>query len=416
VNQRIIPDPTPSSEERRDGARASSGIGGATAPTIDFPLPWIDRALCALRSVMLLLWFGLLAPLAHGQAPDIVKIGFASPLTGPQAHYGKDNLNGARMAIDELSAAGPRIGGRAVKFELVVGDDQADPRTGTIVAQQLVDARIRAMVGHFNSGVTIPASRIYHDAGIPQLSVSTNVKYTRQGYRTAFRMMADDDKQGTALGRYVVGRLGLRRLAVIDDRTAYGQGLADAFAAAVKAAGGAVVKREYTSDKDFDFRAILTLLRAAGPEAVFFAGYDAQAGPMARQMRELGIKAPLLGGETMNTAKFLELAGAAAEGHIASTPGAALAQRPRGKAFAARYRETYKQEIGLYAPYFYDAVMVIAAAMRHAGSAEPAKYLPELRRIRHAGITADVEFDANGDLKEGLLSIFRVQGGKWVLQ
>jgi branched-chain amino acid transport system substrate-binding protein len=363
-----------------------------------------------------LLCFGLLSLVARGQAAEIVKIGFASPLTGAQAHYGKDNLNGTRLAIDSLNAGRPRIGGRAVKFELVAGDDQADPRSGTIVAQQMVDAGIRGMVGHFNSGVTIPASRIYHDAGVPQVSVSTNVKYTRQGYRTAFRLMADDDKQGAALGRYAVSRLGLRRLAVIDDRTAYGQGLADAFTAAVKAAGGEVVKREYTSDKDFDFRAILTLLRAARPEAIFFAGYDAQAGPMARQMRELGIQAPLLGGETMNTAKFLELAGPAAEGHVASTPGAALEQRPQGKAFAERYRRTFKQEIGLYAPYFYDGVMVLAAAMQKAGSAEPARYLPELARIRHPGITADIEFDAQGNLKQGLLSIFRVQGGKWVLQ
>jgi branched-chain amino acid transport system substrate-binding protein len=359
---------------------------------------------------------GLVAQWAHAQAPETVKIGFASPLTGPQAHYGKDNLNGARMAVDELNARPLRVAARPVRFELMVGDDQADPRTGTIVAQQMVDARVRGMVGHFNSGVTIPASRIYHDAGIPQLSVSTNIKYTRQGYRTAFRLMADDDQQGAVLGRYAVSRLGLKRLAVIDDRTAYGQGLADAFAAAVKAAGGTVVKREYTSDKDFDFRAILTVLRSAKPEAVFFAGYDAQAGPMARQMRELGMTEPLLGGETMNTAKFLELAGPAAEGHIASTPGAALEQRPQGKAFVERYRRVHKQEIGLYAPYFYDAVMVIASAMEKAGSTEPAKFLPELRRMRHAGITADIEFDANGDLRQGLLSIFRVQGGKWVLQ
>ena len=362
------------------------------------------------------LLLGLVAQAAQAQAETVVRIGFASPLTGPQAHYGRDNLNGARMAIDELNARLLRLGGRVVKFELEVGDDQADPRTGTVVAQQLVDAGIRGMVGHFNSGVTIPASRIYHDAGVPQLSVSTNVKYTRQGYRTAFRLMADDDKQGEALGRHAVGRLKLRRLAVIDDRTAYGQGLADAFAATVKAAGGEVARREYTSDKDFDFRAILTRLRAAKPDAIFFAGYDAQAGPMARQMRELGMTAPLLGGETMNTAKFLELAGAAAEGHVASTPGAALEQRPGGKAFAERYRKRHQQEIGLYAPYFYDGVMVIAAAMEMAGASDPARYLPDLRRIRHLGITADIEFDANGDLRQGLLSIFRVEGGKWVLQ
>jgi branched-chain amino acid transport system substrate-binding protein len=272
------------------------------------------------------------------------------------------------------------------------------------------------MVGHFNSGVTIPASRIYHDAGIPQLSVSTNPKYTRQGFKTAFRMMADDEAQGAALGEYAVRRLKLTRLAIVDDRTAYGQGLADAVAAAARAAGGQIVKREYVSDKDFDFRAVLTLLKSVRPEAIFFAGYDVQAGPLARQMKELGLASVLLGGETMNTAKFLELAGPAAEGHIASTPGAPLVRRPQGRAFAERYRQRHRQEIGLYAPYFYDAVMVIAAAMQKAGSAEPGKYLPELARVRHAGVTADIAFDARGDLRQTELSIFRVRGGKWLLE
>jgi branched-chain amino acid transport system substrate-binding protein len=272
------------------------------------------------------------------------------------------------------------------------------------------------MVGHFNSGVTIPASRIYHTAGIAQISVSTNPKYTRQGYATAFRVMTDDNRQGAALGEYAVRTLGLKALAVVDDRTAYGQGLADAFHASAKAAGAEIRLREYVSDKDFDFRAVLTRIKAAKPQAIFFAGYDAQAGPLARQMKELGVKALLVGGETMNTAKFIELAGPAAEGHVASTPGAALHKRPHGAAFAERYRSRYKHEIGLYAPYFYDAVMLLAVAMQKAGSAEPSGYLPQLRSIRHPGITADIEFDANGDLKHGQLSIFRVRSGKWVVQ
>lgn len=358
----------------------------------------------------------LTAPHAGAATSETVKIGFASPLTGPQGHYGRDNLNGAQMAVEELNARGVRIAGRGIWFELVTADDQAEPRTGTLVAQRLVDAGIRGIVGHFNSGVTIPASRIYHDAGIPQLSVSTNFKYTRQGFRTAFRVMADDDRQGALLGRHAVTQLKLTAIAVVDDSTAYGQGLADSFAAAVTTAGGKVVRREHTSDRDFDFRALLTRVRAASPQAVFFGGYDAQAGPMARQMRELGMTVPLLGGETMNTAKFLELAGPAAEGHIASTPGAPLASRPGGAAFAERYRARFRQAIGLYAPYFYDSVMVLAAAMEQAGSTEPARYLPALRLIRHAGITADIAFDDTGDLRQGSLSIFRVKGGKWVAE
>lgn len=353
---------------------------------------------------------------ASAQMLEIVKIGFASPLTGAQAHYGKDNLNGARMAIDDINAKVVSIGGKPIRFELVAEDDQADPKTGTVVAQKLIDAGIKAMIGHFNSGVTLPASKLYADAGIPQLSVSTNVKYTRQKFKTAFRLMADDDKQGTALGRYATQTLKLKRFAVIDDRTAYGQGLADAFTNAIRVAKAQVVKREFTNEKVVDFRPILTSIKRERPEAIFFGGYDVQAGPMAKQMKELGIDVPLLGGETMNTARFLQLAGAAAEGHIASTPGAALESRPGGKEFAQRYRERFKQDIGLYAPYFYDAVGVIVAAMERAGSTSPAKLLPALRNVRHPGVTADISFDNIGELQQGLLSVFRVQQGKWVLQ
>jgi branched-chain amino acid transport system substrate-binding protein len=353
---------------------------------------------------------------AVSQSPAVVRIGFAAPLSGAQAHYGKDSLTGARLAIEELNAGAVKIGGTSARFELLAEDDQADPKTGAIVAQRLVDARIAGMVGHFNSGVTIPASRVYHDAGIPQISVSTNPKYTRQGYRTAFRIMADDDRQGSALGEYAVRRLALKRIAVIDDRTAYGQGLADAFVRGAIAAGGEIARREYVSDKDLDFRAVLTLVRSAAPGALFFAGYDVQAGPLTRQMKELSVHAVLLGGETMNTAKYLELAGPAAEGHIASTPGAPLSQRPAAAAFAGRYRARFKSEPGLYAPYCYDAVMALAHAMREAGTADPARYIGELARLRHAGVTADVAFEPNGDLRAPQISIYRVRGGKWVLQ
>jgi branched-chain amino acid transport system substrate-binding protein len=357
-----------------------------------------------------------LAVLAAGgaQSQEVVKIGFASPLTGPQANYGKDNQNGAQMAIDDLNATqGLMIAGKAVKFQLQAEDDQAEPKQGPLIAQKLVDAKVAGVVGHFNSGVTIPASRVYSEAGIPELSVSTNVKYTHQGFKTAFRLMADDNKQGTLLGEYAVRVLGLKRLAVIDDATAYGQGLADAFEASVKASGAQVVKHEHTNDKAVDFNALLTTIKAAKPDAIFFGGYDAQAGPMARQMRLLGLNVPLMGGETMNSAKFIELAGPAAEGSIASTPGAALERRPGGADFAAKYKKRYNQDIGLYAPYFYDGVMVIAAAMRAANSTDPAKYLPALAKITYPGVTADISFDQNGDLTKGLLTIFVVKNGKW---
>jgi branched-chain amino acid transport system substrate-binding protein len=359
--------------------------------------------------------FAVILAAAPAQAQEVVKIGFASPLTGGQASYGKDNQNGAQLAIDELNAQGLAIGGKTVKFELMAEDDQADPKMGPLVAQKLVDAKVAGVVGHFNSGVTIPASKVYSDAGIPQLSVSTNVKYTMQGYKTAFRLMADDGKQGKALGEYAVKNLKFKRLAVIDDSTAYGQGLADEFERAAKASGGQVVKREHTNDKAVEFAALLTSIKAQNPDAIFFGGYDQQAAPMARQMKTLGMDMKLMGGETMNSSKFIELAGPAAEGAIASTPGAALDSRPGGKAFADKYKARYNQDVGLYAPYFYDGVMLIAAAMKAANSTDPAKYLPALAKMRFDGVTANISFDERGDLTQGLLTIFEVKNGKWVV-
>lgn len=354
-----------------------------------------------------------LAFTAGASAQEVVRIGFASPLTGAQANYGKDNQNGAELAIRELNAQGIRIGGKPVKFELLAEDDQAEPKQGPVVAQKLVDSRVAGVVGHFNSGVTIPASKVYADAGIPQLSVSTNVKYTQQGFKTAFRLMADDGKQGKALGEYAVKSLKLKRLAVIDDATAYGQGLANEFAKAVKASGGQVLAHEHTNDKAVDFAPLLTTIKAKNVEAIFFGGYDRQAALIAKQMQTLGIKATLMGGETMNSSTFIELAGSAAEGHIASTPGAALESRPGGKAFADKYKKAFGQDVGLYAPYFYDGVMLIAEAMKAANSTDPARYLPALRKIKHDGVTANISFDANGDLTHGLMTIFKVRNGKW---
>ena len=347
------------------------------------------------------------------QAQEVVKIGFASPLTGGQASYGKDNQNGAELAIRELNAQPFKIGDKTVKFQLIAEDDQAEPKLGPVIAQKLVDAKVAGVVGHFNSGVTIPASKVYSDAGIPELSVSTNVKYTQQGFKTAFRLMADDGKQGKALGEYAVKVLKLKRLAVIDDSTAYGQGLADEFERAVKASGGEVVAHEHTNDKAVDFASLLTSIKGKQADAIFFGGYDQQAGPMARQLQTLGMKMTLMGGETMNSAKFITLAGPAAEGQIASTPGAILESRPNGKAFADKYKAQFGQDIGLYAPYFYDGVMLIAAAMKAANSTEPAKYLPALQKIHYPGITADIAFDANGELTQGLMTISQVKNGRW---
>ncbi|MDE2118105.1 MAG: branched-chain amino acid ABC transporter substrate-binding protein [Betaproteobacteria bacterium] len=344
----------------------------------------------------------------------VVKIGASAPLTGPQAHIGKDNENGTRMAIEDANAKGVTIGGNKVRFELLSEDDQTDPKTATIVAQKLVDAKVNGIIGHLNSGTTIPASRIYSDNGIPQISPSaTAVSYTAQGFKTAFRVMANDGQQGKVLGEFAAKNLGAKKIAVIDDRTAYGQGLADEFAKAAQAGGAQIVAHEYTTDKAVDFTAVLTSIKGKQPDLVFFGGMDPQGVPLVRQMKSLGLPARFMMGDGGYTPKLIELAGAAAEGTYASLPGVPLGQMPGGKDFSQRYEAKFKQPIQLYAPYCYDAVNVMIAAMQQAGSAEPTKYLPALAKISYDGVTAKITFDEKGDLKGGAVTLYQVQQGKW---
>ena len=353
-------------------------------------------------------------PAANSGDVLLVKIGAAAPLTGPQAHVGKDNENGTRMAIEDANARGVVIGGKKVHFELLSEDDQADPKTATIVAQKLVDAKVNGVIGHLNSGTSIPASRIYSDNDIAQISPSaTAVGYTAQGFKTAFRVMANDGQQGKVLGEFAANNLAAKKIAVIDDRTAYGQGLADEFIKSAQASGALIVAREYTNDKAVNFSAVLTAIKSKKPDLVFFGGMDPQGVPLVKQLKSLGLNAKFMMGDGGYTPKLIELAGAAAEGTYASLPGVPLGQMPGGRDFSQRYEAKYKQPIQLYAPYCYDAVNVMIAAMQQAGSVEPAKYLPALAKISYNGVTATISFDQKGDLKGGAITLYQVQQGKW---
>jgi branched-chain amino acid transport system substrate-binding protein len=348
------------------------------------------------------------------EAATVVRIGSASPLTGPQAHIGIDIRNGVQLAIEDANAAGVDIGGRKVKFELVADDDEANPTKATTVAQKLVDAKVVAVVGHFNSGASIPASKIYSDAGIPQISPgSTNPKYTQQGFKTTFRVVAHDDQQGPTLGRFAVDNLKVKTVAVIDDSTAYGQGLADAFEKTVKEAGIKVVAREHTTDKDTDFKAILTKIKGRNPDLIMFGGIDPQAGPMVKQMGELGIKAKFIGGDGMQTPNFIKLGGPSAEGAMASIPGLPKEKMPGGAQFLQKFKAKFNQDVELFAPMGYDAVMVFVDSMKRAGSTDPAKFLPELGKTNYQGVIGPIAFDEKGDIRNGPITIYIVKSGKW---
>ncbi len=357
------------------------------------------------------------APKAEApKAPEVltVKIGSASPLTGPQAHIGIDIRNGVQLAIDDANAANIEIGGKKVKFELVAEDDEANPTKATTVAQKLADAKVAAVIGHFNSGASIPASKIYSDAGIPQISPSsTNPKYTEQGFKTTFRVVAHDGQQGPTLARFAAKTLQAKTVAVIDDSTAYGQGLADNFEATVKSLGLKIVAREHTTDKDTDFKAILTKIKGKKPDLIMFGGIDPQAAPMIKQMKDLGIKAKFIGGDGMQTPNFIKLAGDAADGAMASIPGLPKDQMPGGKTFLEKYKGKFNQEVELFAPMGYDAVMVFIDSMKRAGSTDPAKFLPEIGKTVYDGVIGPIAFDEKGDLKNGPITIYVVKDGKW---
>jgi branched-chain amino acid transport system substrate-binding protein len=350
----------------------------------------------------------------------VVKIGHVGPTSGGIAHLGKDNENGARLAIEELNAKGVSIGGKKVKFELLAEDDAADPKQGTAAAQKLVDAKVVGVIGHLNSGTSIPASKIYSDAGVPQVSPSaTNPKFTRQGFKTTFRVVADDVHLGGTLGRYAVKTLKGKSIAVIDDRTAYGQGVADEFEKAVKASGGKIAKREFTNDKATDFTAILTSIKSRKPDVVFFGGMDAVAGPMLRQMKQLGISAKFLGGDGICSGELPKLAqGSMADGQVVCAEAGGIDDKDaKAKAgmedFKARFKAKFNADVQIYAPYVYDATNVLVDAMVKAGSTEPAKYLPVLAKTNgFKGVTGTIAFDEKGDIKNGALTLFTYKADK----
>lgn len=346
-------------------------------------------------------------------ADTVVRIGLASPLSGPQAHYGIDNRDAAQMAVDELNARPPVVAGQRLRFVLVAADDGADPRMAVPVAQRLVDAGVRAVIGHFNSGVTIPAARIYAAARIPQLSASTSPAYTGAGYKSAFRLVASDTGIGRVLARYAVSRLAARRIVVIDDRTAYGQGLADSFIGALKAEGVATLARLYAAD-DRALAALLPALGQARPDLVFYGGADGPAARLVRLMSRHGIRARLMGGDMLHTDALIKAAGPQADGLVSAAAGEQLQLRPDGPAFIARYRARFRRDVVLVGPQCYDGVMLVADAMRLAGSIEPARFLPALTASRYHGVTGEFSFDRNGDLRHAPVTVFQVVHNRWV--
>src|SRR5258707_6714979 len=345
-------------------------------------------------------------------AGTTVTIAHAGPLTGSIAHLGKDDENGVALAVAQANDKKITIDGKPVTFKMMSEDDQADPKVGTTVAQKLVDAKVAAVIGHLNSGVTIPASEIYNKAGIPVISGSaTNPKLTERGLKTVFRTVGRDDQQGPAIASYVANELKAKKVAIADDKTAYGEGLADEVEKTLKAAKVTIVGRERTNDKETDFKAILTKIKAKNPDVVFYGGMDATSGPLIKQARELGIKATFAFGDGACTDEMGKLAGPAAEGMVCSQAG--LPREAASKDFVDAFTAKYG-DIKQYAPYFYDGTLAMIEAMKKANSVDPAKFGPEVFNVSFTGATGKVEFDAKGDRKDAEMTIFKLQNGKVV--
>jgi branched-chain amino acid transport system substrate-binding protein len=351
------------------------------------------------------------APKAEAPQEMVVKIGHAAPLTGGIAHLGKDNENGARLAIDEANARNIVIDGKKVKFEMLAEDDEEKPDRGPIIAQKFIDAKVAGVVGHLNSGVSIPASTVYAQAGIPMITgSSTNPKLTEQGLKTVFRTVGRDDQQGPAIASYLASEYKPKLVAVIDDATAYGEGLGNEVEKTLTAAGVKVLPREKGTKDTRDWKAVLTKVKGKKPDAVFYGGMDATAGPLLKQGRELGIKVVFAFGDGACTNTMKDLAGDAAEGFVCSQAG--IPVQAASAKFLADYKTKFNAEPIQYSPFTYDSTHILIAAMQKANSADPAKYLPELAKISHDGASGKIEFDEKGDRKNAEMTIFMMKSGK----
>ncbi|KWI50418.1 branched chain amino acid ABC transporter substrate-binding protein [Burkholderia pseudomultivorans] len=348
--------------------------------------------------------------IAH--AEQVVTIAISGPLTGPQSVSGKDDENGLRLAIESLNRKPIQVGGQPVRFRMMSEDDQADPRTGVQVAQRLLDQRPVAFFGPQNSGVAIPVARLTSAARVPMLTVASNPQLTTLGYDNLFRTGASDSVLGASMAAFAAGKLGAKTAAVIDDRTAYGQGLAEQFIDKAKSLGLQVVAREFTHSQANDFLGILATIKGKNPDVIFFGGYTAQAAPMARQMVQRGVRAKLLGGDGICSVNMAQVAQAASRNVFCAMSGTGLEGTEPGRDYIARYRARFKSEPQTYGITYYDGMMLLAKTMEAAQTTDPAKLIPALRSASHRGVAATYAFTKQGELLDAPTTVFTFENGQ----
>jgi branched-chain amino acid transport system substrate-binding protein len=351
-----------------------------------------------------------LAGMGCQKKSDVIKIAIVGPMTGDQSKMGMDFKNGVSLAVEEWNSKGGLLG---KKIELAIGDDQHDPKQAVSVANKMINDGIVGVIGHFNSSCSIPASDVYERSGVPMISPgSTNPQLTEKGYQGAFRVCGRDDQQGRVGAEFVTGQLNLKKVAVIHDKTTYGQGLADEFK---KALGDRVEVVYYGGiiQGDRDFKGVLTTIKEKGPELIFFGGIYPEAGLMVRQAKEIGLKAPFMSGDGSIDPKFIEIAGVKeAEGtYLTFSPDPQ--NIPTAREFVERYRAKYG-ELGPYSIYAYDAANIMLAAIKEANSTEGKIIMEKLHSMEFSGALGMIKFDKKGDVTSAPYVIWITKNGKFV--
>lgn len=349
--------------------------------------------------------------------PAVIKIGVAQPLTSNLSALGQDLLNGVNLAVEELNKEGYKVKGKSVTFEVVAVDDRANADTGKEVAQQLVDAGVVAVIGHLNSGVSIAAAPIYAEKGIAQLAISTNPKYTQLGLDTTFRLVANDTLQAKAIGSYSASQFSGTKFALLDDGTPYGKDLAAGASAQLKAAKKEVVLQQSFDDKTTKFDELAGKIKAAGIEVVVSTLNDFQIVALLDALKAISYtNIKVLGGDTIKTTLMLKGAGVA-NGLYATSPILEAREFTAGGAFLDKYRAKYKIEPAYAGHYTYDAMYVLAAAIRRAESAKPKDIVATLRKIDgYAPVTGSMKWDAQGEQRYGVIGVYSANGGLWESQ
>jgi len=350
---------------------------------------------------------------ADGPQVTEVRIGFAAPLTGDNAVFGQGMKRAVELAFKEANES-PEVREAGYRFVLRAEDDQGDPKQAVNVANLLAgDSSVLGVIGHFNSGCSIPAAPVYQQAGLAMITVSSNPELTARGFTVVNRIVAKDDAQGGYAARLVAEELKATRVVVIDDATQYGQGLADEFVESFEAKGGTVLLREQIQPKTVDFSALVTRIRGLAPEAVYYAGAHTEGGLLSKQMSEAGMGVSLIGGDMIFSQEYISIAGAEnAEGDMATSLGLPLEQQPRGKDFKAAYEAEFGQAPEAYDSYAYDQAWIFVRAVLEAGT-DRAAIAQAIRNGSFDGVTGLTEFDENGDTINQVISAYVVVDGKW---